>query len=398
MKSRSRPAAVFRDITPAQITSYIRAQQWTKTEEKQGSWGVYVRTEADDELVVPYRSDFSDYERRVGDVFENLAIVERRDVSDIILDVIHANRDRVQFSLSGKLLGSGRVPLLSGAKFVGAVRDIVATAARATLEAKAKAFYSGRRNSDVESLLRKIQLSPPQHGSFVFNLETPIPDYLQLSLNTGAGREDIQSAGGETLDPDPPFERRVSVTMAKSLSATLGAVMDAQINGNRAAFSESVSAGVSANLCESLACILSDTPAETFSASFYWSSNRPHPKGINTNISFTRDAADILNEAARSFRIYEPEEDFVLEGFPAMLSAKDKEGGDISKGGTVTVIAPIDLKSRKVAVSLNGDDYSKATEAHREGQVIHCEGDLRKAGRTFQLENCRHFRVLDDTE
>ena len=259
----------------------------------------------------------------------------------------------------------------------------MATAARASDAATKRAVYSGRSSQRVRDFLAKVELLPPEPGSFVLHLETPVPPQVQLGLD-----------GEVVAAPEPPFELRVGIALAKSLAAAAESLRDLQDNGDQRAFATGIAEGVSANLCEALARVLEETPAEVFEAEFSWSSNRPIPAGVPSKTTFPREAAPVFREAAREIRSHAPVPDFQVAGFPITLTARDDKSA--SEGGTIAVMAMVDDRPRKVEIDLGPADYALAIEAHGRGSAIQLEGELARRGRGYVLTNYRHVEVLDD--
>jgi hypothetical protein len=105
----------------------------------------------------------------------------------------------------------------------------------------------------------------------------------------------------------------------------------------------------------------------------------------------TADAIPIIREAGRLFREAAPREEFELRG--VVVGLRRDEGAPVGK---VTVTAIVDDTLRKVQLELGDPDYTQAVEAHKREQIVLCEGELVREGRSYSLRQPRDFRIEGD--
>jgi hypothetical protein len=196
------------------------------------------------------------------------------------------------------------------------------------------------------------------------------------------------------LFPEEPFARRVSYTLADSLSAVRKAADMAAGSASFDAFADRVSEGVSANLCAALAGMgkhLSD--AGILSVELSWSRTRLLRPQVASRITFPRDYIPILEEAARLFRERGPFEEYDVRGVVERL---DRPEG--AESGVATVVAEIEGRFRKVSMTLAGNDYELAIQSHGKRVPIIAEGVLERHGRSLVLVGPSNVRLeaLDD--
>jgi hypothetical protein len=105
--------------------------------------------------------------------------------------------------------------------------------------------------------------------------------------------------------------------LAESLTALHEAASEAAATDTFEPFEKKVPNGVSADLCEAVAGLCHATPSVDIGIS--WALVRPAPIPGYFRVSFSKDTARILEEAAREFRANEPELDYVVTGWVTTL-------------------------------------------------------------------------------
>ena len=190
-----------------------------------------------------------------------------------------------------------------------------------------------------------------------------------------------------------PFERRATLMLASGANAARSAAEQASLADNADPFLSGAAAGISANLCDALAGFINGDETTGLDLEFAWASSRPAPIGTATQLNLGCDHAAILREGARMLRATGATPDFELDGAVVGL-----ESANAGVGGVAVIAGPVDGEPRKVRVSMGAPDYALATLAHKEGQLLRCEGELARQGRQYMLERVRHVAVAADDD
>jgi len=154
-----------------------------------------------------------------------------------------------------------------------------------------------------------------------------------------------------------------------------------------------VEQGVSANLCDALAGLISPDIAQSLEMSFRWSAVRPvkeHPP----KVVFDSHSLPLLQSMAASLR-----ESSTLDDYDLFGPIRTLRSSDVDSGGTIQVLAmgpPIRL--RMATISLDGAAYRTANAAHGTDKWIRCTGELVKINGSYHLLNPRNFSVMRDDE
>jgi hypothetical protein len=380
MKVTIRDVAALSELQPLQVATYLRTQGWKQVDkvgERGSVWLLELPASATLELLLPLDQQLRDFANRMGEVLRALEIAEERSQLEIITDIVRTMADVVRIPVEGAAVTDGTISVEAGARLVAQTRELMLAAACAALEKRPA--YPARKPTQATEYLRKVRLGQTERGSFVLTIQSPVAPSLQRQV----------ILFGE--DEEPPFERSVTLTLARALAETRKAAEQASATGNAQPFFDAIRVGVNANLCEAIAAMLADTEVTHVGIRFSWSPTRKVGADVPNFVSFSADAVPVLQEASRLFRESAPRADFELEGIVIQLKRDD-----ITRSGEVTIAGVIDDKMRKVRVELDAQDYERAIEAHKQNSAVRCEGELVREGLTFTLKNARQFVVCED--
>jgi hypothetical protein len=361
-------------LSPTAVAAYLRARGWSAVE-SDTSFAVFERLEAEERvgLEVPLRSSAGDYSRRLAELLQNLELVERRSQLDIYRDIIHANQDVVRLSVD--VPDPGRMGLEEASVLFSATRDLVLAAACSTHSRRA--YFPNRKPLRAMEYIRKVRLAAPEAGSFVVVLESPVAPAMSAA----------------PTPPDPfaePFERAVVLMLATAGARVRQSVGEATATGSLDRFADDVQAGVNANYCDALVRLLEEDDGRNVLLTFSWASSRPVQGIVPSQLAFSRTDAEVLRAAARYLKERAPITGFELSGAVTRLQSAAP-----TAGGEVTIAGLVDGGIRRVFVSLAGDDYQRAVQAHHQELEVSVEGELVREGRSYRLGNPRMFAIVE---
>jgi hypothetical protein len=375
MKISILDADALRAISPSALAGFARGEGWSKTDVFGSHADVY-EAPGKPEIVLPRTDRLADYPSVVGKLLSIFAEVTERDELAAYRDLVGADRDVVRIrSFGGE--DDGAVPLEAGVELVSKAQQMLLAAACAARAPQP--LYRAGANREAADYLRRVRLGQTEHGSFVVTLLAPMPPQLQPTLNPAWPGFD-----------DEPFERQVTRRLMGALESARSATELAATGNGQAAFESGVAAGISANLCEAVAGMLSH--AQGIDISLTWARTRPTPEA-HRKITFSASDADILNEAARVFRSRHPKPDVHLFGTVDMARRPHE-----AVEGLVTLKAMVDEKVQSVRVILDQANYSIALKAHDEKVAVIVKGDLERVGARWQLTNASVTGLVTEEE
>jgi hypothetical protein len=269
----------------------------------------------------------------------------------------------------------GRIAVDAGPRLYSQARELILAAACAAIEPRS--VYANRKPERALDYLRHAQLAPPEPGSFVITIESPVQPQLQGTL--------------DLYGVEPPFERAVMLSLARTAEQARQAVAETSASGSISPFVDRVSKGVSANFCEALSGLLSEHPGGPLGLRFHWSPAWPVEDDVPRRVRFGADSASVLESVARGLRDRAP-----VTGFEIVGPVRKLESQDPAFGGSVTVSGLIDGVARLVKLELPADDYQIAVRAHGERALIRCEGELVRERGALYLKTPRFFSILEE--
>lgn len=371
----------LRSLKPLELVQYLRAKGWQQDSDLGTKATLWVRADGGaDEIVLPKRRDFGDFDLRMSEVLKTLAKTETRSQLDILRDVQTTSADLVRLRAPARDAVDGSMPIEAAVSFVESARDLMLAAACAAIDKRS--YFATRKAQQATDYLQRVRMGQTERGSFVLTILSPVPPTLKSE----------QSALFPVEPPDP-YERTVTRTLARSLAAVSAAAETAAAQGDMQPFINAVQWGVSANLCEAIVRISHVSVDEGIDVAITWSPSRMVAAETPHRIRLQGDAIPLIEEAGRLFRATSPVDDFELQG--AVIGLRRPEGAPI---GRVTVAGFVEGQARKVLIDLAEPDYSKAIAAHEQQVIVVCTGELVKQGHSYRLQNPRQFRLRGDSD
>lgn len=370
MKARILDDTSLGAISPRSLYAYLTAQGWAHAGAF-GHKGDFYSLEGAPRVVVPATADFADYSEIVSQVIKVVAKAEERSELSVYRDLTVADIDLIRVR-APEAQDDGSITVEAGVEFVQQSRDLLLAAACSA--AKPQRAYRAGKNKEANDYLKDVRLGQTEHGSFVLTLISPVPPSL-----TGQGTFWPEMA-------EETFNRKVT----RTLSTALGAIKEAVALTNRGrgidAFEERVRLGVSANLCDATAKLITD--GNGLDVSLTWALTRPAPSR-RAEYKFSRSEAETLKEAAKVLREREPIPDEQVIGFVTAL-ARENEASQ----GRATIKAPVEDKLSSVRVDFGPEQYGAIVEAHRDRRPVSLQGDLEREGQRWRLRNPRDLEIL----
>ena len=374
-----RDVNAVRSLRPLETVTYLRSTGWTQAVQNPQA-SVWTRQVGDEEFeaVVPLEQAMSDYALRMGDLLHTLAKAEGRSQAQVFSDLLTTFADVVRIRIDDPELNDGTLPIEMHAQIAQRCRDLVLAAACSATEHRA--VWHTRKPANAIDHVRKIRIGQSERGSYIVTVVSRVSPQLHVRLDDNG-----QVAA-------PPFERQIIQTLATSLTTLDQAAGKAALTGQFDAFEDSVSHGVSANLCDAVAGLWgNDDSMRNLEFTFSWSPARPVEQGIPSRVKFAADRISIIREAGRIMKERAPVTDFELEGAVVKL---DRPQGQPS--GRVTIIGQVDGKPKRVTMELQDQDYHLAVSAHDQERALRCLGSLVRVGRGLVLQDPREIAVEEE--
>ena len=373
MKVQIRDRDALESLSLVSLLSYIRAREWNDN----GPWGegranLYTKEHEGRayNILVPVRDTMADYAEGMSEAVEVISLVENRSQLDVFYDLAGAGADVIRVRPTG-LAPKGPLSLRQSATLLSDTYDMLASAVRAV--DRPQAAYRGRISAEAAEYLESVLPLPSYHEGYTLTLHSPVP--------VGLGG---QSDFGD--DYHAPFPRRATRKLAEALGSAASAIDDVVAKDNLEPFERAVQYGVSANLCDSVAELA--RKARGVDIDLSWAEVRPSNVPKST-FRFSERQADILEEAAKSFRQNEPSYDERIEAQVVQL-----DRGPNEFDGRADILTARDGRLVRIRVEFERSVYDSVIEAFKEKLPISLAGDIFPVGRTFELRNPRNLTLI----
>lgn len=326
------------------------------------------------DILVPHSDTIGGYAENMAESLAVLATVEERSQLDVYHDVLGAGADIIRVHA---LNGEAR-EMLSLRQSAGMLNDaygMVASAARAA--ERTQSAFRGPMSAIVVDYLDNVRPLPGYHEGYTLTLHSPVP----------AGFGTQEDFGDDFL---LPFPRRATSKLAAALTHSSSAVSRAVAGDTLDPFLDAVSSGVSANLCGSVAELAKNGGGVEIDLT--WANVRPS-NAPTTPFRFTESSADVLSEAAKFFRQSQPSFD---ERIIAHVIHLDREPDEFN--GRATILANRDDRLTRIRVEFDHLVYDTVIRAFQEQRPININGDIHRAGNSYELRNPRNLSLLPEIE
>ncbi|MDO6537412.1 hypothetical protein Q4524_02350 [Alteromonas stellipolaris] len=362
-------------ITPDLLQGYLESQSWVKDGTISNKAIIWHRDNVDSysqEVIQPTDSNIRSYEQRLIEAIKSVAEFESRTVLAVIDDMLNFSSDLIKVRVVHPDVEGGTIPLEDGVLLIEKSRDLMIASTLSTF--KKQKVFNGSRSQNAQDFLSKLKLGQTEIGSFIVNLISPI------EINT-----EIQKDSCETS-----LARSVTVNLARSLTAISEAMNNYANSKSVFDFEETVTKGVSANLCDALIGLSGRAKTRRFSIMIKAGGLEPGPIHYSDNYEFSSQSIPNLEAASEYLKGRYTVRNFEVCGFVSVLKHLPNEDN-----GQIIVKALVRGKIKSIAIQLSLDEYWQAFEAHKVGNEIACIGTLNVSPKSAQLLDPKGFDVIE---
>ena len=374
-----RDRAALSSLSVVSLRFYLNSHGWNN----EGPWGkrpatIYTKEHGGRswEVLVPARDTIADYAENMAEAISILAIVEERSQLDVFYDLMGVGSDIIHMRpVNG--LAKESLSLRQSTSLLSGAYNMLAAAARAV--EKPQATYRGSISSEVTEYLdnvRPVHRFPEGYTEgYTLTLHSPVP--------AGFGRQlDLGDAFYT------PFPRRATRRLGQALEHTSAAIAEAVAGDTLEPFEGVVQYGVSANLCDSVAELAKK--GKGIEIDLVWAEVRPSTISV-PNYRFSEDSAEVLTEAAKSFRRNEPSYDE-----PVVAQVVRLERGTDESDGKAIIVSSRDGHLIRMRVEFHESVYDTVMNAFRDQAFISLDGDIYAVGGGYELRNPRNLSVMSE--
>jgi len=361
----------FERVDPDGFRALLRVGGWSRQPDATWSSTSELWLHDDQEVLLPLRRSYRDYGRLIRQAIADFATATDQPTADVLNELLGIGFDTVRFRV-GTAAGVYSIGLHEGRQLLGEVWQMMYAAAAATVEPRRTL---PPRNGLAEQYMRQLRLPAAERGSFILAVQSPVPTPADIEAQD---RDNAVALDGSSKARKSRrlAGRDVLLTLVRAVDAADRAATQALKAGELTAFDQSVSAGVTANLCKAIASL------ETLPEHFVEFAVDPSPL-LDTD----PDERPLLTRARRlqgdRRAIYESAAEHLsrpgeatTETITGYVTQLRRPPG--SMFGRVIIRSP--KRRQAITVLMPVDDYSKAVRAHDTNRLVQCTGVLRPGG------------------
>ncbi|MEU0525299.1 hypothetical protein [Streptomyces niveus] len=347
------------DFGPEEIRSYLKVTGWAPVSGGDVAELWSLPGPADEVVLVPMKPGAPDFAKRARILVQDLARVEFTETQTVHDAIATVYNDVTDLRASHPSMSDGSIPLQSGYElFVSAKRLRVASAA-ATIRRQGHFRNFPTRARDQA---RDVRLGQTRRGSYI----VPI-------ISQARSPEDVYSPGQDHIDvqiEETLFDRRVTATMSRALGV-LEDMASADHEPTPSEINDSIGEGVSYELCQALAKVVSTESVSALDVAFNWSRVAAPPPGAPAHVEFNREAIEIVDLVSEQLKTRTYTREHLIYGVVTDLSRHPDD--DTGRVGVQTLIQ---RRSRTVWMDLPDGEYHTAVHCHDAGIPVRVRGTL----------------------
>jgi hypothetical protein len=363
-------------FAPEDAGSWLQSHGWRR--ESQAARFASLWRRDDHEVLLPLLPEATDFARRAGELLSELSRLERRAPETLIWEMLNEGSDVCEWRAAHPHLIDNSIPLADGEQLVASAKMALIAAASATLQRRA--YFGHGVTKRAREHARTVRMGQTRPGSYIVPIISRIPTMS------------VSPAEQPTLDmqlPSDPYERQVMHTLAEALTMVNTIAVQAELEPSNQTINESVSAGVSFELCAAIAATLRTESVSELEVSFSWARRLPTSKAPKLPLTFPKEAVNRIGDVAAALQGSAMVGEQTLVGFVRSLRRAEND-----VDGTVLLHTTLGNERRYVQVTLSPKDYEEAGLAHQQKRPVFVRGVLnREAGRRWHFERTTGFGI-----
>ena len=370
MKVAIRDHAAMSSLTHWGVRAYLDSRGWKRRGNKRDRATLHVKEHAERtwEVLIPLDDTAVDYAEFMAQCVSVLSVVEERSQLAVFSDLSASSADVIAMrSMNG--LTRDSLSLRVSVNLFDNAYNLLASAARAAEQPLAT--YRGRLSAEVREYLDHVTPVTNSLEDHVLTLHSPVAPAIRA---------------GRWFDEVQPFSRQVTSKLAGALESATTVISRAVANDASEVFGTAIRAGLSSNLCDSVANLAKIGRGVEISLS--WAPSRPAGTE-NLRLHFKEHAAEVLQEVAESFRQCEPSLGEHVRGQIVKLERTHPQSEGLASISTHREgrIVVLDARFERKA-------YDSVLRAFKDRVPIGVDGDVYRVGRRYELRNPRNLTLL----
>lgn len=363
-------------VGPREIASWLQWRGWTlasSLEPIAERW-----SKSDSNVIVPLQPSSPDFQLRWNEMLNALGRFLGLDADGVLLAVGRDGSDVAEFRAAGAIDDS--LPLGDASLLIDCLRRAMQAAANSAIQPRS--YFGHSIPESARSFARNVRMGLTRRGSYVIPVISPVPILRE---------DDPEDAKLFDEAFHQPFSRSAMLQFAGGM-AELRRLTHSAKSPSRSEIAGSVSRGVSAELCDSIAGLLEAESVDSLGVAFSWAERLPIGHAPEA-VTVEQGSVPLIRQVGQYLR-GEP----VIGAQTVIGYVKRLDRGEDDEVGRVTLRILDSDKARNVTLELDEWRYQTAGEANTSRQLISATGILhREPGRMLRLSDVTSFQLLEGT-
>lgn len=340
--------AKLEGISITLFSRYLTSKKWSNPSNlKQMS--LWYNPEKTDGISLPLNEkDNPNYLRHIWNALNDLSDIEKRNIEQIINDILVDYEDKIYIRVQDKSVKDGTIPLEDGVLLFENAKQFIHSIALSAKSPKVN-YKANEGGKSVKEFMDNVRLGQTSIGSYIIELSYPV--------------ENIQSKQIENAEFSSSFSfsRGVTHNLLKSISKLKEAVEN--FDRDPTIFAPLITDGVSYNLCNALAGLSGTNKQRKVEISLKAGEIIDQHLNKDFMIQFSSNEIGIVDIAAKFYR-----EEFTLPTVDLIGTIVSNTSSHLEQGGFILLSTSVQNKNRTIRVDLNAEQYQMALKAHSEGK------------------------------
>jgi hypothetical protein len=366
-------------VDATRLTQFLATQNWT-IQSDLGYAQIWSEPSAAGDLIrrilIPRDTDLDDYSLRLSQALSRVSDTYAWSIAKLAEQVAAVSAD-LFFVRVDQHMSDGTIPLRQASALLENIDDMIRSAALTT--ANPHSTGRGRIPGLVNDFLNDdVRMGHTKHGSFIITVAARLD---AVTVAHAPAPQDSTSDGDEVM---PSFTRQVMTTLARSLNITKQ-VAESSINAPD--MDDAIASGMRLPMVKALQSMGAGEGLRALDMTFEWAPIERQRVPVNSKIEMTRETVQLLEHVSEQLVRKDPPRQVTLTGPVIELRRGDDSDDEGVGAGDIVLRADVDNVWRKVSITLSGDDYDAAIQAHREKFPLTVTGILDKPGRSWTLQH-----------
>jgi len=369
---------MIQEVKFTELQAYLRNTGWQRIAVGKPGVALFQRELGNNfyETLLPLSKDFADYDARILDVINEIALSENREPGQVLADLSLPPSDVVRFRVLNRDTKNGTISFPEGFNLLENAKKALLSIATDILQPEK--YHKRLGLKGAQQFIDECRLGQTEKGSFVASVICPFVNQAQDD------KAQQLSIFNHTEEFANSFTRKVTMRLMHTLATVKSAIDNGEENRIIDLEGENM---ISGNFLES---ILDLNPTKENSEI-----------EILTSWSVFANRENIAPRSIKLSNDYIP----VLENMVSRIKPADEGISDVFIGRISNTKANPDIKSRtegeivlnfilgeeekvsKAKIILDKENYNAACEAHKNGQTVRVSGKLLSMGRSKVIEN-----------